>query len=190
MSVTFITGNQNKARVLEKYLGYPVEHQKVDLDEIQSLKLDEIVEHKVKQAFDILKSPVLVEDVGLVIEGMGKLPGPFIKWFIEGMGLNKICELVATFENRNAKAQIAFAYFDGQEPKILSGEINGTISKEPLGNDGFGWNPIFIPSGASKTYAEMDEEETLHFSLRTTTVFPQIKQFLDGRPTKHLAHLY
>jgi len=179
MNVTFITGNENKARVLEKYLGYPVEHQKIDMDEIQSLELEEIIDHKVKQAFDILKSPVLVEDVGLVIEGMGKLPGPFIKWFIEGMGLNKICDLVTSFDNRKAKAQIVFGYFDGQELKIFSGDVHGTISRQPKGNDGFGWNPIFIPNGALKTYAEMDEEETLHFSLRTTTVFPQIKQFLD-----------
>jgi non-canonical purine NTP pyrophosphatase (RdgB/HAM1 family) len=180
MTVTFITGNENKARVLEQYLGYPVSHQKIDLDEIQSLELNEIIEHKVRQAFDILKSPVLVEDVSLVIEGMGALPGPFIKWFVESMGLRKVCQMVNSFDNRNAKAQIAFGYYDGQQFKIFRGEVLGQISQQPRGDDSFGWNPIFIPSGTSKTYAEMDGDETLKFSLRTTTVFPEIKEFLSA----------
>ncbi len=49
--IIFITGNQQKANYLEKYLGFPIEHIKLDLDEIQSLNLREIVEHKVKQAY-------------------------------------------------------------------------------------------------------------------------------------------
>ncbi len=60
-SVTFITGNQNKADYLAKYLGVPVEHHKLDLDELQSLELSVIVEHKVKQAYELVKRPVLVE---------------------------------------------------------------------------------------------------------------------------------
>ncbi len=50
--LTFITGNQNKADYLSRYLGFPVEHIKIDLDEIQSLNLNEIVEHKVRQAYE------------------------------------------------------------------------------------------------------------------------------------------
>jgi hypothetical protein len=50
-SIVFITGNQKKADYLAKYLGFPIEHIKVDLDELQSLDLREIVEHKVKQAY-------------------------------------------------------------------------------------------------------------------------------------------
>lgn len=51
-SITFITGNPKKADYLEKYLGFPIEHTKLDLDEIQSLDLYEVVEHKVKQAYE------------------------------------------------------------------------------------------------------------------------------------------
>lgn len=72
--VTFITGNQNKADYLAKYLGFPVAHQKIHLDELQSLSLREIVEHKVKQAYDIIKKPVLVEDVSLEFSALGRLP--------------------------------------------------------------------------------------------------------------------
>ena len=51
-NVTFITGNQSKADYLSKYLGHPVDHVKIDLDEIQSLDLKKIVEHKLKQAYE------------------------------------------------------------------------------------------------------------------------------------------
>lgn len=184
MNVTFITGNEHKARVLAEYLGYPVNHKKVELDEIQSLDLNKIVAHKVHQAYEILGTPILVEDVGLVINSLGRLPGPFIKWFIEGLGLDGICELVNRQVDRSARAQIAFGYYDGKLLEIFQGQVDGKISEKPRGRDSFGWNPIFIPNGAGKTYAEMDSEETLKFSLRTTTVFPELRKFLDSLDKK------
>ena len=80
IDVTFITGNQNKADYFSKYLGFPVNHHKVDLDEIQSLDLREVVKHKLLQAYDEIKSPVIVEDVSLEFEALGRLPGTFIKF--------------------------------------------------------------------------------------------------------------
>ena len=50
--IIFITGNQKKADYLIKYLGFPIEHMKLELDEIQSLDLREVVEHKVRQAYE------------------------------------------------------------------------------------------------------------------------------------------
>ena len=79
--VTFITGNPKKAEFLAKYLGLVVAHQKIDLDEIQSLDLRAIAGHKARQAFEVIGSPVLVEDVGLTFKSLGNLPGSFIKWF-------------------------------------------------------------------------------------------------------------
>ena len=58
--LTFITGNQNKADFLAKHLGVPVAHHKLDLDEIQSLDPRVVVEHKVRQAYEVLNKPVLV----------------------------------------------------------------------------------------------------------------------------------
>ena len=84
-SITFITGNQKKADYLARYLGFPIEHIKLDLDEIQSLELQEIVEHKVKQAYAKIKKPVIVEDASLEFTALGRLPGPFIKFFFEEM---------------------------------------------------------------------------------------------------------
>jgi len=61
-------------------------HEKIDMDEIQSLDLDEVVEHKVRQAYEIAKKPILVEDTALEFPALGKLPGTFIKFFIQELG--------------------------------------------------------------------------------------------------------
>lgn len=178
MKITFITGNQGKADFLAKHIEYPIAHQKIDLDEIQSLKLADIAEHKAKQAYQVLNSPVLVEDIGLIFEGLGELPGPFIKWFEVALGLEKICELVDGFESRRATVKICYAFYDGKKISFFEGEIKGSIADRPRGDGGFGFDPIFIPDHVAKTLAEMDEEEVKRYSLRTTTVYPKIKEFL------------
>src|SRR3990167_6511510 len=102
-TITLITGNQHKADFLQKHLGRKIDHLALDLDEIQSLDLREIAEHKVRQAYKHVKGAVLVEDVSLTINTMGKLPGPFIKWFVNELGNDGICKLAGLYEDREAK---------------------------------------------------------------------------------------
>lgn len=175
----FITGNQKKADFLAKHLGHSIEHVKLDLDEIQSLDLRKIVEHKVRQAHQKIGRTVLVEDIAFSLDSLGgKLPGPFIKWFIDEIGFERLCRLADTDAQRGATTSVCYGYFDGQEVKLFQGSLRGTVPQHPKGEDDFGWNCIFIPEGSNKTNAEMDEEETEKYSLRTTTVYPQIKEFL------------
>ncbi|MDB5161092.1 MAG: Ham1 family protein [Candidatus Saccharibacteria bacterium] len=179
MKVTFITGNQHKADLLAKFLGYPLGHHKLDLDEIQSLSLQKIAEHKARQAYGIIKSPVLVEDISFSISDLGKLPGPFIKWFINELDFEGLCRLADRDPERKAITSVCFAYFDGTRLQFFEGELKGRMPQHPKGDDGFGWNCVFIPEGQDKTNAEMTDEEMELFSLRTTTVYPQIKLFLE-----------
>lgn len=58
-------------------------HEKIELDEIQSLDLGEIVEHKVEQAYEKAQRPILVEDTALEFCALGKLPGTFIRFFVQ-----------------------------------------------------------------------------------------------------------
>lgn len=183
MKVTFITGNPNKARMLKENLDYDVRHMKVELDEIQSVELKKIVEHKVRQAYEIVRSPVLVEDVSLKLDALGGLPGPLIKWFLEEMGAEGICEIANKFGNHKAVAEVCYGYFDGNTLKFFIGHKEGAIAPQTRGED-FGWNRCFIPDGSSKTYAEMGGEEAKLFSLRSTTVYPEIKKFLSSLDRK------
>jgi inosine triphosphate pyrophosphatase len=157
----FITGNQNKADYLAKLLGMPIEHQKIELDEIQSTSLAKIVTHKVKQAYEIAGRPVLVEDVALGFEALGGLPGPFIKFFIESEdSLEKLCRMLDGFENRSAKAECMFGYYDGTRLELVGGGLAGVIAEHPRGGGGYGWDKVFCPEGyGGKTRAELTPEE-------------------------------
>jgi non-canonical purine NTP pyrophosphatase (RdgB/HAM1 family) len=156
--VTFITGNLNKVKYLEKYLGHPVKHIKLDLDEIQSLDPKKIVEHKVRQAYEMTKEPVLVEDVSLEFSALGRLPGPFIRFFNEDVPLETMCRMLDGL-SRRAIARATFGYFDGTEVKFFEGKIDGEIAQTPAGENGWDWDKIFIPDGAGKTRAQMTDEE-------------------------------
>ena len=157
--VTFITGNQNKAHYLSQHMGTQIAHRKADLDEIQSLDLHQIVEHKVRQAYQILKTPVLVEDISLEFTALGQLPGPFVKFFIQNSGLDALCRMLDGFDDRSAVGRCCYGYFDGQQVRFFDGELHGTITQTPAGSNGFGWDAIFVPQGYSVTRAELDDDQ-------------------------------
>lgn len=165
---------------MAKWLGMPVPHQKVALDELQSLDIHEIVEHKARQAYTVIGKPVLVEDSALVFHALGKLPGPYIKWFLEELSLERICQLLRDDDNRSATVTVSFCWFDGVTIQFFDGALDGRISAEPRGVGGFGFDPIFIPDGSEHTYAEMGDEEINRYSIRVVKLFPQLRDFLQS----------
>lgn len=164
--LTFITGNPSKAEQLERHLDHPVAHKKLDLPEIQSLDLHEIVEHKAKEAYKQVGGLILVEDTSLLFKALGKLPGPLIKWFLTELDNAGLCKLLDSYEDRTALAAVCFGLYDGKELKIFEGEVPGTIAAVPRGERGFGWDPVFIPEGYTKTWGEMNVEEQKDTSMR------------------------
>ena len=173
---TFITGNQNKADYLARYLGFPVKHKKIDLDEIQSLDLKEIVEHKVRQAYDKIKTPVIVEDVSLEFAALGQLPGPFIRFFVDTVPFETICGMLNGM-SRKATARCVFGYYDGDTLELFEGHLDGEIATSPAGNNGYGWDKLFIPEGYSVTRAELSEEDDKKTYLQIKP-FAQLKEYL------------
>ncbi|GCE23059.1 non-canonical purine NTP pyrophosphatase [Dictyobacter kobayashii] len=165
-TLTFITGNSDKAKQVGWHLDFPVTHKKIDLPEIQSLDLATIIEWKAKEAYKYVQSPVLVEDTSLRFCALGKLPGPLIKWFYSELGTSGLCQLLDGYPDRSAEAAVMFGLYDGQALHTFANSKEGTISPIPRGHNGFGWDPIFIPSGSEKTWAEMTIEEQKETSLR------------------------
>jgi non-canonical purine NTP pyrophosphatase (RdgB/HAM1 family) len=175
----FITGNQAKADYLARHLGIEIEHQKIELDELQSLDLHTVVEHKVRQAYDIIKKPVLVEDVSLEFVVLGRLPGTFIKFFGEESSYDNCCRMLDGFNDRSAVARCTFGYYDGEELHFFDGELAGRIAETPRGDNGFGWDRIFIPDGYEIARAEMDSQD----DEKTYTIikpFAKLREFLHG----------
>jgi inosine triphosphate pyrophosphatase len=175
--LVFITGNQHKADLLAKWLDMPVTHHKLNLDELQSLDLHEVVEHKVRQAYDKLQQPVLVEDVALTFVAMGRLPGTLIKWFLEELGVEGLCKIADGLEHRKAVASICYGLYGGHEIHFFEHQVSGEIAPKPRGDLGFGWNSIFQPEGSDKTYGEMTDDEIRPFSMRAQAI-EQLRAFL------------
>lgn len=176
----FITGNQSKADYLSRQLGIELDHQKVELDEIQSTDLHEIVEHKLRQAYKVCSKPVLVEDVSLVFNALGELPGPYIKWFVEKAGDEACCRMLDGFQDRSAIIRCTFGYFDGTTMEFFDNELPGTISKSPAGENGFGFDRFFINDGYSITRAEMSQEENEHTYATMMKPFGKVRDYLQS----------
>ena len=156
--ITFVTGNKAKAREVERILEIPLKTLSIELDEIQEIDLEKVALHKLNQAFAIVKKPVIIDDVSLEVEAWNGFPGPLIKWLLK-VGNNDASMLLKMLEgetNRSAIAKLAVGFHNGKKTHIFIGEIKGTIAHEIRGENGFGWDPVFIPDGHDKTFAEMD----------------------------------
>ena len=181
----FISGNEHKVAYLRQWLGHPVEHQKLDMDELQSLDPRQVAEHKVRQAYAAVHRPVLVEDVTLTFTAMGHLPGTLIRWFLEELQPAGLCKLADGLSSRDAVAGITYAYFDGHAIEFFAAAVPGTVSPTPRSSDVSGWNlktswnSVFIPEGSDKTYGEMTDDELKPFSHRARAV-EKLRAFLES----------
>src|SRR5213595_2444129 len=91
----FVTGSLNKVNEAERLLRVQLEHRNIDLPEIQSVDIEEIITKKAMFAYGVLGGqPVMVEDTGLFIEAWNGLPGALVKWFIERVGVLGICKMM------------------------------------------------------------------------------------------------
>lgn len=177
--IVFITGNQNKADILQRGLGVPVKHHKLDLDEIQSLNPHVVAEHKARQAYDILKEPVLIEDASLTFTAMGRLPGTFVKWFIEDLGVPGLAKLAQSLDSQEAVGTVLYAYYDGDSMHFFEGTMKGRIVAEPRGENGFGFDAIFVNDGYDLTRAEMSLKDYDATSYRTKAM-AKFREYLES----------
>src|SRR3989344_1886782 len=163
----FITGNENKFKEVQAMLP-KVEQLNIDLIEIQSKDAKEILKHKLQEAQKDHTGEFIVEDTSLYLEGMNGLPGPLIKWFEKTIALQGIADLTKVFGDK-AKAVVLIGYANNTKIEFFEGVIEGTIVS-PRGENGFGWDKIFIPKGYDKTFAEMTKEEKNKISMRKLAV--------------------
>jgi len=177
----FITGNQNKADYLSRSLGIELIHQKIDLDEIQSPDPAAVIEHKVRQAYQLIKKPVLVEDTSLCFNALDGLPGTFVKFFVEANdGLESMCRMLDGFDDRSAYASAVYGYYDGDKMRFFSGRLDGTIATHARGEGGYGWDKIFEPTGYNGlTRAELSGHDDIE-SYNKIRDFESLKLFLES----------
>lgn len=174
----FVSNNAGKAREVAAILGFPLERLQADVPEIQALDVSDVVREKALAAFILAGRPVLVEDTGLYIAALHDLPGALVKWFLATVGPAGICAMLPPDAPRSAIARTAVALHDGSDVTVLTGEVLGQITTSPRGTHGFGWDPIFLPDGATGTFAELTQAEKNRFSMRRAAL-EQVRGLLD-----------
>ena len=207
--IVFITGNENKRKEVQDILGNnicEVINIKLDLPEIQSIEVVEVVKEKIKYAYSAAKEKfneikekfgkknininsiddviIICEDTGLHIKDMNNFPGALIKFYFESIGSDGIIKL-----NKGSKAHticvIGMVKNGKIQPPII-GKNNGYIANELTGNEGFGWDPVFIPdlkktkysALQGKTYAELNKNVKNDISHRSIA-FNKLKDKLN-----------
>ena len=201
IEIIFVSESMNKFKEMESFISLfnefsknPIQlklHKPVDkINEIQSLDRKDVVKYKLKDAvYEVLKNGyydmtskieywIMVEDTSFTIETEGGFPGTFIKYYLESMSLEHI-----SMRNINSTAQsivsmgiCKFTQMTDIIPYVFEGIVEGQICS-PKGNNGFGYDSIFIPTGSKLTNAEMTTEQKMEYNPRINCL-SQIITFL------------
>lgn len=100
------------------------------------------------------------DDTGLEVEALNGEPGVYSARYAGencsfADNVNKLLKALKGHSNRNARFRTAICLIENGEKKYFEGIVNGTITTIEAGNEGFGYDPIFLPEGHNKTFAEM-----------------------------------
>lgn len=167
--IYFITGNQGKlieakkkfseinVQLIQKNIGYP---------EIQTDTLKKVAEYGINYLKEKLDKPFILEDAGLFIESLNGFPGVYSAYVYYSLGCVGILKLMEAEENRKAIFRSVYAYHNKGKKEFFSGECKGVISEKSIGEKGFGYDPVFIPDGKNKTFAQMSPREKNEVSHR------------------------
>ncbi len=181
MEILFATGNSNKVSeaslVLAKF-GHTVSQLKIDgktldFSEPQADEIEEVAISKSLQARDFVvgtnfeKSAILVEDSGLFINSLNGFPGPYSSFVKRKIGLQGILDLLENKDERVAEYRAVAILSTKNESISCRGRCIGKISREIIGEMGFGYDPIFIPDeGDGRTCGQLNPEEKSQISHR------------------------
>jgi XTP/dITP diphosphohydrolase len=163
MKLIFVTGNQHKfkeaERILKEY-NVIIGRRDINCEEIRNESCEEIALMCMRLLRRKMDKPFFVEDSGLFIKALDGFPGTFSSWVFKKIGNEGILRLLREEQIRDAYFLSAIAVWDGRKEKVLTGRVDGYISRELRGK-GFGYDPIFIPAGSDKTFGEDEKIKSL-----------------------------
>ncbi|MFH1786136.1 MAG: RdgB/HAM1 family non-canonical purine NTP pyrophosphatase [archaeon] len=163
MELFFATSNPGKLREAQAILSaHTIRQLPVGYDEIRSDSTDDVALDGVRQVVSKTGKPCFVEDSGLFVDALKGFPGTYSAFAFKRIGYEGILKLLTGEKKRGAKFISSVAYQEpASEPRVFRGEVEGFISETPRGTGGFGYDPIFIPKGYKKTFAELETKDKI-----------------------------
>jgi XTP/dITP diphosphohydrolase len=166
--------NEGKVREIRALLApygiEPVSAKSLDLPEPEETGTTFVAnaELKAMQAADLSGLPALADDSGLCVEALNGDPGIFsARWAGESKDFGLAMRLVedniqklgpGVDRDAHFVCALALAWPDGHV-EWFEGRVDGLLVWPPRGNNGFGYDPIFVPDGHDRTFGEMDADE-------------------------------
>lgn len=187
-ALIFATNNQHKVEEIKlvignKFLVKTLKEAGIDIDIPEPYEtLQENASTKSATIFKLTQENCFSEDTGLEVEALNGEPGvKSARYAGDGKNfqdnVDKLLFNLTNITNRKAQFRTVISLILNQQEYFFEGICEGTILTEQKGTSGFGYDPIFIPTGSSKTFAEMSLEEKNIFSHRKKAT-QQLIEFL------------
>lgn len=125
------------------------------------------------------------DDTGLLVDALGGAPGVYSARYAGGDGhdseanMRLLLRNMDDKDNRSARFRTVIALIEGDVEHLFKGECEGTITREREGTDGFGYDPVFLPTGYNLTFAQMSPDEKNAISHRGRAVSKLISYLID-----------
>jgi len=183
MRLIFASNNQHKIEELKAFAGKESDSYRIEIVSLKDAGIDidipephnTLEENASEKSWTIYKltdNDCFSEDTGLEIEALNGEPGvKSARYAGEARSfkdnIEKVLNKLANETNRNARFRAVISLIiEGKETQF-EGICKGKIINTPQGTEGFGYDPIFIPDGSNRSFAEMSIEEKNHFNHRT-----------------------
>lgn len=141
---------------------------------------------KAKSFSTLTKLPTVADDSGLMVTALNGEPGVHSKRWIEGSDHDRNLHLLKKLENAKDRSAVFITVLalylpDSDQVHFFEGTVSGKIINEERGSDGFGYDPVFVPDGYDRTFAELGLDVKNRLSHRARAV-QKLKTFLEGMP--------
>ena len=176
-TLIFATNNQYKADEIRSILGdefivISLKEAAIDVDIPEPFPtLEENASQKSKTIHELTNQNCFGEDTGLEVDVLNGEPGvKSARYAGEGKifsaNIEKLLANMQSKENRKARFRTVFSLIWHSKEYLFEGVCEGKIIDEPKGTNGFGYDPVFVPDGSEKTFAQMELSEKNKYSHR------------------------
>jgi len=183
MTLIFASNNQHKIEELKAFCNnesgsnrtgiVSLKEAGIDIDIPEPHNtLEENASEKSWTIYNLTGKDCFSEDTGLEVEALNGEPGVRSARYAGEMrsfkdNIEKVLDKLSSHSNKKARFRAVISLIIGGKETRFEGVCNGKIIDSPRGSEGFGYDPIFIPDGSSRTFAEMSLEEKNQFNHRT-----------------------
>ena len=169
--MTTNVGKFKEISALMRERGVQLEHLRTPYPEIQAESLEITIIPGLQWLLEKYEKPLMIDDSGLFVESLKGFPGVYSSYVFKTVGCDGILNLMRGISDRRARFECCIGFIaPGKDPFIAKGVSKGTIALARAGTSGFGYDPIFIPEGSDKTYAQIEVNEKNKTSHRGRAV--------------------